>query len=911
MEHSVLCGSEKYPCKEPFVELLKSSLNTFLNAMTFSDKTMYPVASCNQQDFNNLVDVYLDAVFNPLISQDAFLQEGWHYTVDDKDKFGYQGVVFNEMKGVYSKAESYLYLAKIRAFYQGTQYANESGGYPPAIIDLTYQKYLDFYKKYYSPNNSYIYLYGDVDVEFYLDYLDKNYLQKLVDRVNPNLPEIQEVKAWSSPIETKAFYPLAESEKEEKKTYMLWSFLLEKCTDPLHMMSFSILDHILLGHSSAPLRKALMQSELCEDTLNDGFEEDNLQTSFNFGVSGADYQNKEAIEKVIFSTLKKLISDKIDKKSIESAINSFEFKVRENDYGAYPKGLIYAINIMYGWLHEKEPEQFLAYESTLAQLKQSISQGDYFENLIEKYLLKNQSYLVTVCQPDKKFNDKLNSFYEDRLADKKSQISQDDIQVLREDVQRLREKQSKEDDPAVLAKIPTLAKADLEKKIKYSLPNKQFVCNRPSFYTLTQTNNISYFDLAFDSSCLSSDLLIYLPLFSDFYLAVGSKNYDEIELHQKIDSVTGGISLSQTSQTSFDKNEVQLYSLLNIKVMAEKLSSLEELLLELLQNIDFSRKDKILELLKSKRVQLLQYLNEKGESVAIAKLQAQLSAQGKIDEEMGAYKLHQLVDSLVSNFDNKYQDLCDKFDKIKSSLFNQENLYIGVTCSENQKEENNQFLTKIIESLPSKKFEKKLQAPDKSSLDSLAYATQGAVQYVAKGISLENFPSLQKSHFAIVNQLLRTNYLWNNIRVKGGAYGCFVRYSPSQKSYIICSYRDPNLVETLDVYNSIVNYLKELSISDNDFNKLFISVIGGIDKPLTARQQGRSNFLLSLQGETNHNLQKTRDNLFAFKKENLNDLISLFEEFATSGKSVVHGGMSKINENKKIFDEIIEIGSGQ
>ena len=907
MEHSVLCGSKKYPCKEPFVELIKSSLNTFLNAMTFSDKTMYPVASCNKEDFNNLMDVYLDAVFNPLISEETFFQEGWHHTIDDKNNLDYQGVVFNEMKGVYSQAESYLELAKNRVFYKGTQYANESGGYPPAIPDLTYEDYLKFYDKHYHPANSYIFIYGDVDAPYYLDFLDKKYLSKY-SAPSYSLPTIRTIKPWEKPLEQNCSYPISMEENEEKKTYLLWSFLLENCTQSLHLMSFSILHHILLGNSSAPLRKALMESGLCENTLNYGFDEYNFQTSFNFGVKGANESDKDKISKIIFSTLENLVKDKIDKESVLAAINYYEFKLREADFGSYPKGLVYNIGLMLGWLHGENPENFLEYETNLQHLKDCVEKEDYFENLITQYFINNQSYLVTSCVPDKSFNHKLNSYYEKKLLTFKEKMNSSELEALRERVKSLEAHQLAEDSPEILAKIPTLKKSSLERNIKYSLPQKDNIEGCPTYYTLTHTSNIYYFTFAFNTGCLDLEQLKYLPFFTSFFLNLGSENYSPEKLHQKIDLLTGGVEINHTVQTSIDGN-LQIYTLLEIKVMKDDLEKFKGLLNEVVYKIDFSNKKKMLELLKAKRTNLLHYLNTAGESVAIAKVEKQISLQGKINEHIGSFNLYNLCNSLVKNFDTLYGELVESLLKIKEAIITKDSLNISITCSENMKSEGQTFLQNFVKILPRKKFIQQEYNFEDNKKETLAIATENTVQYVAKGISTSKFPNLLQGEFSFINQLLRTSYLWDNVRVKGGAYGCFVRYSPSQQTYVLCSYRDPNLKETLDIYDLVGSYLKNLQFDEESFTKLLIGTVGMIDKPLTAKQQGHRDLLLSLQGFTNDILQKRRDELFAFNSKKLVNFVELFDELARNGVVVVHGNNDKINKNTTLFTNVIKVES--
>ena len=904
LEHSVFCGSKKYNVKEPFAELLKSSLNTFLNAMTFPDKTVYPIASCNDDDFKNLVNVYLDAVFNPNLSGDTFMQEGWRYDLDKNDKLSYQGVVFNEMKGVFSSPESYLELAKNRLFYKGTQYEYESGGYPQSIVELTYQDLLDFYRKHYHPSNSYIYFYGNLDLEFYLNYLDEQYLRKY-ELLPEELPIVRRVEPWRKPKSTFITYPIDSHQDLESQDYLLWSFLLEKSTDLVHTMSFGILNYILLGSTSSVLRNALLESGLCDNTINDGFDNYTYQTSYNFGVKKAKKEDKAKIEKIIFETLSSLVANGIDKQLVEAAFNRFEFKFRESG-GALPKGIEYNIYLLSGWLHNADVEKFLSYESSLDTIKKYIERGGYFESLIEKYLLKNPSYLVTIATPEVGFNDKANQIFEKKLVNYRRGLDKEQFKQFSKDIFAWQERLSKQDSDEDIVSIPSLGVESVDRKLKFKLPEKEQVGTRPVYYTLRDTSSICYFDLAFQLDDLSEKQLEYFALFFDIYLHIGSKNYTPLELNQQFDLLTGGFSLQPMILTTIDE-KLQTYALLKTSVKFDKLEKLLPLFKEVFFAIDFTNKNKIFELLKVRKNNLHKYLQVSGEKIAISCVQEQLCDEGKFNKRIGGKNLYDFISGVLENFEQSYEILGEQFIALQKQFLDSTRLSIAVVCQEEHKSNIGKFLKQIVNSLPCNLYKSKPIKFKKTKKQAIGFKTQNSVQYVAKGVSLEGFENISRGKFIFINQILRMDYLWNQVRVKNGAYGCFIRMGYNQKSYIICSYRDPNLSETLMVYDKIANYLRTLCFDQKTLEKWLISVIGLIDRPITPKEQGAYNLNLILQGFTQEMLQQERNEIFDFSLEDIGKFVALFEKLAKQRCISVHGSQEKIDEAKGIFDVIKEL----
>ncbi len=900
LEHSVLNGSAKYPVKEPFAELLKASLYTFLNAMTYPDKTVYPVASRNTQDFHNLMDVYLDAVFNPDLTEQTFMQEGWHYDIDSPDAdLKFSGVVYNEMLGATSSPESVMVDKLETALFPDNIYGRNSGGDPEHIPELTYEQFVDFHRRYYHPSNSRIVLYGDFDIADRLKhlatFLDAHEFLDIDSRIQPH-------ERLDEPIVCEATYPISTGAVTENKAYIMRAWLLDDPTDPELKLALTILARILAGTSASPLRKALIDSHLGEDVLA-WFDSDVLDSYYTVGLKGADEDKQEEIISIIERTLASLAADGIDSRTIEASINSIEFRLREANYGGLSKGLIYALQMAGSWLYDADPLIMLKYEAPLAKVREGIAAGGYFERLIEKYLLNNNHMVTLTMTPDEEFEAKRLERLQKRLHTIKESMSEEQIAGHVKLCAELREAQLRPDSPEALATIPKLPLDCLEQKAEtYPL---EMVGETPKLTFAEQpTNGIAYLKVVFDANSIPDDLLPYLPMFSQVAMQGGTQNHSFVEMTEEIGIHTGGIGAGYSNMSIHGQPDaIRSFVAFSGKALTAKIPKMLEVLGEIFKEGRLDDLNRLQEIARVARAGMESRINGSGHGFAISRLSAGQTLAGKYGEITNGLEQFELLKQLVSDIESDPQSVINKLGRIREILLNAEGTCIHLTGGRDELAAVQEHLPALVACLPgTARPAVKHKFPTFGQNEGLIVPSK--VQYVGKALNFYDIGMQYSGTFSVLAKLLSRDYLWNRVRVQGNAYGCFCDLDMLTGLFYCCSYRDPNLTETLSVFDEIADHLEDLQISQDEFEKVLIATVGSLDAPRSPDQKGAIAFNRHLSGISAEKVQADRDQTLACTIDDLKGYTGLFRKFATDGQICVVGGDEKVNAASDVFDTV-------
>ena len=903
LEHSVLCGSKKYPVKDPFVELAKGSLNTFLNAMTYPDKTTYPVASTNDKDFSNLVDIYLDAVFNPKIyeREEIFRQEGWHYLINkNEDELKYNGVVYNEMKGVYSSPEGVLERSVQKTLYKDTPYFFDSGGEPDEITKLTYQDFLDFHKKYYHPSNSYIYLYGDLDYEKYLDKIDKEYLsnyefKKIESKISIQEPYIREVKEE---------VPFAVLENTPDNNYYVYSKVIGRYDNLILNSAMELIDYAVFSSEGSPVKEVLLKSDITKDVSC------SLELDINlpyYCIIGKKCQNgkEEEFKSIINNTLKDVIKNGINKDSIRAAINQIRFKIKEADYLTTPRGLIYSLTILRKMLYsDKRPFEVFNQLDILNELEEKIG-SDYYEKILEEYFLNNSHGALITGKPILNLNEKNNDIIQKELSRKKILLNKNNkLCKIIEDSKNLLEYQRKEDDLDDIKKIPILKREDIREKI-LPLNNKLYKWNNGTLIGhIINTRGISYVDCLFDVSDFTEDEIQIAYTLMQILGKVNTKKYTYNDISNLFNLYTGDNNFSLTGIEEINNNKTKVYVDIKFSFLDDNKNKAIELMHEVINNSIIYDKKRIMEIIASEKEQMQSLINYSGHATAAKRARSTIDMYGKFTELISGISYYKYLDSIYKKINE--EDYFDKFsvklEKIKNKIFVKRNIILSLTVS------NEEMIEKIRYSIDNwiDKLESYVFANDYLDLKIENKVKEGIiipsrVNYVARAgkFNSKNYNGC----FEILSTLMNYEYLWQKIRVEGGAYGCFGRFTYSGIG-IFSSYRDPHIKRTDDIYKSVSDYLSRVSISEDLFDKYIIGTFSKIDSPLNARQSGLRSLSAFLAGIDETIMQSHRDDILNAKLENIRQLSLEVNNIIENSAVCVIGSKEKIEENKDYFDNI-------
>jgi Zn-dependent M16 (insulinase) family peptidase len=902
LEHSVLCGSRKFPSKEPFVELLKGSLNTFLNAMTFPDKTIYPIASRNTKDFFNLMDVYLDAVLYPNIYNvpEIFKQEGWHYELQDKDdELIYNGVVYNEMKGAFSSPDSLLSRKIKGTLFPDTTYGHESGGDPEVIPQLTYEQFLDFHKKYYHPSNSYLFLYGDGDLNEQLRFINDEYLKNF-DRINVD-SEITVQKPFEEVREFELEYP---ADDLKDNAYLSLNFVVGSSLDPEFYLAFEILEHLLLETSAGPLKKALIDAEIGKAVLGQ-FDNSIRQPMFSVVVKNSNVEAKDKFKTVVYDTLKKLVKDGLEKELIEASINKMEFALREADFRGYPKGLIYYMKAFDSWLYGENPLMHFEYEPMLEKIKSALT-TNYFEDLIEKYILNNKHGSVVVLKPAKGILEAKAEELKKELANYKATLSESEIDKLIEDTKKLKERQATPDTPEALESLPALSLEDINKeaeKVHFEEKSEQGV---KVLFNPVFTNKIAYLNLVFNTDKVPQELLAYIGLLSNILGKISTENYDYSTLVNQINIHTGGISFStRVFLENGSADRFQPTFSIKSKALVEKMSKVTEFVNEIIKNTKFDDKKRIREIIREVKSRFESVVYNSGHSIASMRALSYFSPKVNYDDSLSGLSYYKFIADIEKNFDNKWDEVSQKLQKVTQYIFNKNNLLINFVCDE----EDYSSLTNNIntvyqglstEMLPEVRYDFNLKPSNEGLL------TQSKVQFVAKAGNYIKAGYKYDGSLQVLKTIAGFDYLWNKVRVLGGAYGVMSSFGRDGNLYIV-SYRDPKLKETLITYDEMEKYLENFQADEKEMTKYIIGTISNFDFPLTPSMKGEvtaANYICKITYEEQ---QKERDEVLKTTAQNIRDFAKVLKDTLSQNYVCVLGNDSKLKENKELFNNLVTV----
>lgn len=903
IEHTTLCGSKKFPVKDPFIELAKGSLNTFLNAMTYPDKTVYPVASCNDQDFKNLMDVYLDAVFNPNITkyEEIFKQEGWHYELTGKDdELKINGVVYNEMKGAYSSPDEVLSSQIYRSLFPDNTYSKDSGGNPEYIPKLTYEAYLDFYHKYYHPSNSYIYLYGDMDVVERLEWLDKEYLS-LYDYKKVN-SEINKQPAFDEIKNVEAQYSITMDDTQENKTYLSYNRVVGDTLDEMLYQAFDVLDYALVSSPGAPVKQALIDAGIGDDVYG-SYDAGILQPVFSFVAKNANASQADEFESIIENTLKEVVKTGINKEALLAGINSSEFKFREADFGQFPKGLLFGLNCLDSWLFDDmKPFIHLECLGTFAKLRKAVD-TDYFEKLIQEYLLDNTHGSSVTVKPKRGLGNEREEALAKELSDYKASLSDEEIKKLIEDTEHLKKYQEEPSSDEDLRKLPMLTRADMKKNaMPFSNIEDELLDVKVVRHDI-ESNGIDYISFLFDAGDFAQSELGYLGFFTNALGLVSTEKYSYTDLANATNIYTGGISTGTASHPDIkDRNNFVFKFEVKLKVLEKNLDKALELMEQMLLSSDFTDTKRLGELVAQIKARLQANLSSSGHLVAAMRSMSSFSRYALYQDELKGIAFYRSICRIEKELSESPKSVSDKLAAIAKKLFARNRMLISFTGNNEAYGNAKPSLEKVMTGF-NKMSAVGNQAEVHFNTAKEAFIDASQIQYVAKTGDFICEGYEYTGALRLLRIILSYDYLWINVRVKGGAYGCMNTFLRSGESYFV-SYRDPNLSDTLDVYDRIPEYIKSFSPDERDMTKYIIGTFSALDTPMNPEAKGSRSLSAYLEGITYEQIQKERNEILNAQPEDIRRLADLVKAVLKKDSICVIGNENMIKESAGLFENV-------
>ena len=902
MEHSTLCGSRKYPLKEPFVELAKGSLNTFLNAITWPDKTMYPIASRNDVDFHNLMDVYLDAVFYPncLKNPQILMQEGWHYELENKDApLTYNGVVYNEMKGALSSPEAIMEDRAMEKLFPNTTYGVESGGDPEVIPTLSFREFTEFHRRFYHPSNSYIYLYGDMDIEKTLDYLDREYLSAFDKR---NVDSMVKTQApFSKRVSLTAPYGIAENESTEGKAiHALYTAFNDHMTT-MDSLAFRILNYVLIDMDGAPLKQAVLDAGLGSD-LSGSYGDSYKQPVWIVEATGSEVDKQAAFADVVDSTLRSIALKGIDKDMLEAALNRTEFTARENDYQGRPKGLFYGVRAMDMWLYDRNPMDALRYIDDMNTLRKNLK-TNYFENLLLRYVIKNPHQVLITMKPEKGLTEKANQETAEKLASFKSSLSDEQLEKIMASTKALKERQASGETEEALKTIPLLSRKDLKRPIEEEVLAKESVSGVDHFHFQVHTNGITYLNLYFTLGNLKEADIPYAILLSSLLRSLSTTKHSYTELARLSNAYTGGMSFALNGYGKVNDTSSYLPALtIRAKALTSKTDKLMDLLGEVINHTLFTDAKRLKELVLQEKSEWDMSAFSRGHTLVMTRLTSYFSKGGEFAEQSGLSYYYFLAD-LVKHFDENREGLQEKLAAVSGKIFTRSGLFFETIGEEEEKKAVLENLPLLLDDMEVgvKTAPHVYSFPPESRNE--AFLTSGKVQYVAKGGNFKSHGFAYTGALRVMETILRYEYLWKKVRVLGGAYGAFTQFLRDGTA-ILCSYRDPNLAQTIRAYEELPAYLENLTLSDREMTKYVIGTMAADEIQLTPSMKGERAMVHYLSGNTRESRMKIRDEIINCQVEDIRRLAPLVDSVMKDPYICVMGSEDKIQKDKDLFDKV-------
>ncbi len=891
LEHSVLCGSRKYPVKEPFVELLKGSLKTFLNAMTYPDKTCYPVASQNVKDFYNLIDVYLDAVFYPRLTPFVFKQEGWHYELDNPgDPFNYKGVVFNEMKGAYSSPDSLLAEHSQQSLFPASPYGFDSGGNPKDIPNLTFEQFKAFHEKYYHPSNARVFFYGNDEPEERLrlvnDYL-KDFHRIPVDSAIPLQVRFQEPQRF-----VRAF-PSGEG---SLKAMFTLNWLLDETCQVTQNLAFHMLEYMLLGMPGSPLRKALMDSKLGEDLAGVGLGSELRQMYFSTGLKGISPERAGDVEALIAATLSRLVREGIHPHTVEAAQNTIEFILRENNTGSYPRGLVLMLRALTTWLYDEDPLALVAFETPLEALKRKAAASpSYFESLIDRYFLNNVHRTSLLLRPDPEMAKELERTERERLLQARSSMTSSALQKIVSDTATLKEIQEAPDPPQALALLPSLKLSDLERANK-SIPltlSLEKGC-RLLYHDLF-TSGIVYIDVGFNLYALPQEVLPYVPLFGRALLEMGTEDEDFVSLTRRISRKTGGIRPTLFASSVKDSQQGSAWLFLRGKAMFKQTRDLLDIFRDVLLKVRLDNRERFQQMVLEGKARLEENLVPGGHQYVNTRLRALFSEADWAEEQMKGISQLFFLRTLSKVVEEKWPEVLLALEEIRTLLINRSALLVNATTEESGWVSIQPKVREFLDALPAVPFQRKPWNPEPMT-DFEGMTLPAQVNYVGKGLNLYDLGYRYHGSTHVITRYLRNGWLWEKIRLQGGAYGAFCFFDKHSGALTFVSYRDPNLLKTLEAFDGSSRFLKDLEIGDDELVKGIIGTVGDIDQYQLPDAKGYTSMVRHLTGENEESRQKMREEVLGTTMKDFQSFGEILDSALPQGVVKVLGSETAIQE---------------
>ena len=897
LEHSVLNGSDKYPVKEPFVELLKGSLKTFLNAFTYPDKTCYPVASQNLQDFYNLIDVYLDAVFHPRLTPEILQQEGWHYELENvDDPLVYKGVVFNEMKGANSSPDRLMAEYAQHSLFPDNTYGVDSGGHPKVIPDLTFEQFERFYRDFYHPANAFIYFYGDDPVERRFAVLEEYLNDYEVANVDSKI-------TWQTPFaeprKIEKTYAVGEGENahdhehESHKSMVTINWLFDEEIDTTTGLGLQILDYVLLGTPASPLRKALIESGLGEDLAGVGMESELQQFFFSIGLKGVAKEDEEKVVLLVMDTLSELNKSGIDRETVTAAMNTTEFRLRENNTGSYPRGLVLMLRALTTWLYDRNPFDPLAYADPLERIKKKSLEDDYFEQLISKFLLKNKHRTMLYMRPDEDQARREEKEEQERLQKVRQGMDAEKLRAIVANTKELVRRQQEPDDPVDLAKLPRLSLKDLDLKIRTTPIDKSRISGAPALFHDLFTNGIIYSDIGFDLRSVPQHLLPYVPLFSRSLIEMGTEKEDYVQLSQRIGSRTGGIwpQIVLTLQRDNDKALGRFF--LRGKVKVDQVGEMMAIVSDVLTMVQLDNKERFLQMALEERAGHEAGLVPGGNGVVALRLRAQFAEDGWISEKMEGISYLFFLRKLVEEIDSDWSGVLEKLEELRGHLVNRKSLLCNATLPDSDRHLFEGAFKGLVESLPEVdqvpvKWEPQFEGKSEGLV------CPAPVNFVGKAVNIYDLGYEFHGSIAVITRYLRNSWLWDRVRVQGGAYGASCNFDHFAGILTFTSYRDPNLRGTIDNYDASARFLREINLSDDELTKAIIGTIGDLDAYQLPDAKGFASMVRELTGIDDDFRQQMRDEVLATKVDDFKSFGDVLGQVESTGQIAVLGSREAI-----------------
>lgn len=888
LEHSVLCGSTRFPVKSPFNELLKGSLNTFLNAMTYPDKTVYPVASTNRQDLYNLVDVYMDAVFHPLISEDTLRQEGWRYEFDEHGVLTYKGIVYNEMKGASATAERVTYRALMRELLPDTIYANDSGGDPLVIPSLTYADFVAFHQTYYHPSNALIYWYGDDDIEARLAHLEP-YLASFHAQAPP--PALQPQPHWTQPRRATAFYPATH---EETRHHVNVAWLIDAPYTSVDAMEIATVNDILLSTAVAPLQKYLRDSNLGEDLSGGGFG-NTQQLYFALGLKGVQREDIDRVIETVQNAIQSVIANGVDQDQILASLNRIEFRYRELDFGSMPRGLGIMLALCDDWIYGRDILDSFRYEADLRAVKQRLADPTRIPTLLTTMLQRNPHKLELIVAPDATLNDTVAALERDTLAAIDATLDDTHRAQIRHEADALRLKQSAPDDPADLRKLPRLTRHDIDEHASDTPLVHELIAGVPVSFAPLQTNGIAYVEVAYNLAFLPAALLQYLPIYTKALSSIGAGPFDAIQFTQQIGIHTGGIEPSMIWGTHRLSNETNGHLVLRGRATADTIPMLLTLIGHMANTPHLHNRERILQIIKEDKASREARLLPSGHIAINTRLRARYTTTANINEQLGGINYLQFVRNLATDAESTWTHISQSLSAVQAAVFGRNGLRIHVTCSEALIPQICTALADFVAHTPTTTAVvqpwNQLSVPLNEALQATA-----PVNYVGVATSLTALGYTPNGADIVVNRHLSRTFLHEEIREKGGAYGAFSVLDVRSGVVSMLSYRDPNITQTFDVYAQAGAWLQSLQLDEETLLQAIIGAAGDLDSYMLPVSRGFTAFTEYLNGVDHAYRQTIRDQALHVTNADFVRYGEVLARAATKWNRIVLGGETAITQ---------------